>query len=239
MAEANTTEDNSPFVWIAGHRFPRDRFPRAYTLAKLENREVKEKHGWSTKGVTYDVAKERLVASIAEYRKPEYRHYTGDKYLAYSIALFLQLENAARVGEALEGLYLWLKDNKREFQVRLEKHYGDAEKPTIELRPFYVIKEILQSDRKPILKFVDQDLYAGCRSFCFKKLVFATHTLRAAGITEQMKRLIIAGKNPFLVMKLTGHTSEKMLISYLQTDELQALMREKLPNFNEIPKVIT
>ena len=54
-----------------------------------------------------------------------------------------------------------------------------------------------------------------------------------------MKRLIIAGKNPFLVMKLTGHTSEKMLISYLQTDELQALMREKLPNFNEIPKVIT
>lgn len=229
--ETETSFQFGSFVWIAGHRFRKGQVPEAYLEASQENREIKEKREWSTPGVNYQVARERIIKALEESRQST-QYYTGQKGLAYSITLFTQLENAARIGEALEALYLWLKNNKRELKVRIEKHYGDKEHPTIELRPFYITREILQSDRKPIMKFMDEDLYSGCRSFCFKKLRFSTHTLRHAGITEQMKRLIIQGKNPFLVMRLTGHTSEKMLIHYLQTDELQALMREKLPDFD-------
>ncbi len=143
----------------------------------------------------------------------------ADKQLTYIIILLIQLNNGARISEAVRALKALDPANfKRKLKVKVAKRKDGEE------RPIVIPKEIKKEDIRRIKWYVDSvdenTLKQRTKVWFKKNYGLNTHALRYAWIAEMAER----GYPAQLISKITGHANLDYILYYTQKKKAEDVL---------------
>ncbi|MCI4408479.1 MAG: tyrosine-type recombinase/integrase [Thermofilum sp.] len=176
----------------------------------------------------WDKAGEKYTfETMLEVLKARMEKSKTDKEYTYYAILLTQLVNGARVGEAVNGFFEFVKTGKRELRIRVEKQRKEKYR-------LFIIPPIINYERVVWLeKEKPRKIIPRVKMFIKKKLDLNSHSLRYLFISYMARRGVSAQE----IAKITGHENLNHILHYTRKIEAEDRFKEIVGEVFDVKRV--
>jgi integrase len=162
--------------------------------------------------------------TLQEVLKARMEKSKTDKEYTYYAILLTQLVNGARIGEAVNGFYEFVRTGKRELRVKVEKQRKEKYRLFI-VPPIISYERVVWLEKEKPRKIVPR-----VKMFIRKKLDLNSHSLRYLFISYMARRGVSAQE----IARITGHENLNHILHYTRKieaeDRFKQIMGEMFTN---------